>query len=66
MYASLMIWEATHRTLLWGLSAAILWMSAWYWYLRYDIRGIIKLRSAQRWKVDMATRTVVQGRKPVL
>ncbi len=66
MYANLMIWEATHRTLLWGSSAAILWVAAWYWYLRGDIRMLISRRSAQRWKVDMSTRTVVSGRKPVL
>jgi len=66
MYADLMIWEATHRTLLWGTAAAMLWLASWYWYLRGDIRAFFKHRAAQKWKVDMSTRTVTAGRKPVL
>jgi len=65
MYAMLMVWEETHRGLLWGIAATVLWLASYGYYLRGDIRGYFKRRAAQRWAVDMATRTVTAGRKPV-
>jgi hypothetical protein len=59
----LMIWEGTHRTLIYGVIAIVLWVSAWAIYLKNDIRNYFRNRRAHRWGVDMETKTVTSGRK---
>ncbi len=65
MYAILMIWEQTHRNLIWAIIAASLWIATYVVYFRTDISVYLRNRRAQRWGVDMATRTVTSGRKPL-
>jgi hypothetical protein len=65
MLAYLMIWEGTHRTLIYGVIAVALWISAWLVYLKNDIRNYFKRRQAHKWGVDMQTKTVTAGRRPV-
>ncbi len=65
MIAYLVIWEGTHRTLIYGLVALALWIAAWLTYLQSDIRNYIKRRKAHRWGVDMATKSVTAGPKPI-
>ncbi len=66
MYAFLIVWEQTHRVLVWGIIAVSLWVGTYLIYLRTDISIYLRNRRAQRWGVDMATRTVTSGRKPIL
>jgi len=61
----LAIWEGNHRTLIYGVIALALWISAWLVYLKNDIRNYLKRRAAHRWGVDMATKTITSGPKPV-
>jgi hypothetical protein len=65
MYAGLLFWEETHRAWIMGAIGACLWIAANYVYLRHDIRAYFKRRRAARWSVDMATRTITAGRKPI-
>jgi len=65
MIAYLVIWEGTHRTLIYGVVALALWIAAWLTYLRTDIRNFINRRKPHRWGVDMATKSVTAGPKPI-
>ncbi len=65
MLAYLMIWEGTHRTLIYGIIAIILWISAWAIYLKNDIRNYFRRGKAHRWGVDMQTKSVTAGPKGV-
>jgi hypothetical protein len=59
----LIIWEGTHRTLIYGIIAIALWIAAWVTYLKNDIRNYFRRRQAHRWGVDMQTKTVTSGPK---
>jgi hypothetical protein len=61
----MMIWEGTHRTLIYGLIAISLWISAYLVYLKTDIRHFLNRRKPHRWGVDMATKNVTSGPKGV-
>jgi hypothetical protein len=61
----LAIWEGNHRTLIYGIIALSLWVSAWLIYLKSDIRNYFRRRAPHRWGVDMAAKTVTSGPKPV-
>jgi hypothetical protein len=61
----LMIWEGNHRTLIYGVIALALWIAAWAYYLRNDVRLYLLRRKSHRWGVDMAAKTVTSGPKPV-
>jgi hypothetical protein len=65
MYASLLFWEEAHRGWILGAIGFCLWLATYYIYLRYDIRQYIRRRQPTRWSVDMATRTITAGRKPI-
>jgi len=65
MYASLSFWESTHRGWILGVIALCLWTAANYIYLRHDIRTYLRRRRAARWRVDLATKTITAGRKPI-
>jgi hypothetical protein len=66
MYGFLIVWEQTHRVLIWGVIAVGLWVATYLIYLRQDISIYLRNRRAQRWGVDMSTRTVTSGRKPIV
>ncbi len=61
----LTIWEGNHRTLIYGVIALALWLAAYLTYLKNDIRNYFRRRAAHRWGVDMSTKTVTSGPKPV-
>jgi hypothetical protein len=61
----LMIWEGNHRTLIYGVIALALWIAAWLYYLKNDVRNYFRRRKAHRWGVDMAAKSVTVGPKPV-
>jgi hypothetical protein len=65
LLAYLMIWEGTHRTLIYGVIALALWIAAWATYLKNDIRNYFRRRQAHRWGVDMQTKSVTSGPKSV-
>ncbi len=65
MYAALLFWEQTHRTLIVSAIAVVFWIATYYIYFRYDLRAYLRRRQAGRWSVDMATKTVTAGRRPV-
>ena len=65
MLEYLSIWEGNHRTLIYGIIALSLWVSAWAVYLRSDIRNYFRRRAPHRWGVDMEAKTVTSGPKPV-
>jgi hypothetical protein len=65
MYASLLFWEETHRAWIMAVIGIGLWIAANYVYLRHDIRAYRRRRHAARWSVDLATRTITAGRKPI-
>ncbi len=51
------VWLSAHRSVIFALMAASLWILANYWYLRIDIRKYLNSRKARSWSADMATRT---------
>ncbi len=61
----LTIWEATHRTLIYGLGALSLWIAAYLIYLKSDIKRYLQRRKAHKWGVDMETKSVTAGPKSV-
>jgi hypothetical protein len=61
----LMIWEGTHRTLIYGVIALILWISAYLVYWKNDLRHWLQRRKPHRWGVDMETKNVTSGPKGV-
>jgi len=63
--AYLTIWEGNHRTLIYGVIALALWIAAYLVYLKNDIRNYLNRRKAHRWGVDMETKSVTAGPKPV-
>ncbi len=65
MLTYLAIWEGNHRTLIYGVIALALWIAAYMTYLRNDIRLFRKRRQPHKWGVDMHTKTVTSGPKPV-
>jgi len=65
MYASLLFWEETHRPWILAVIAVCLWVATYYIYLRHDFRAYRRRRQAARWSVDLATRTITAGRKPI-
>jgi len=58
----LIIWTGIHRTAIFGLVALGLWVASYVYYLKNDIRNYFKVRSAHRWGVDMAKKSVTAGR----
>jgi hypothetical protein len=66
MIGFLIFWEQTHRVWIWAVIALSLWAATYLIYLRQDITLYFRKRRAERWGVDMATRTITSGRKPLV
>jgi hypothetical protein len=60
------MWEENHRVLIIAVIAASLWIATYALYFRDDFWKYLRNRRAQRWGVDMATKTVTSGNKPVV
>jgi hypothetical protein len=59
----LIVWEGTHRTLIYGVIALSLWVAAYLIYWKNDLINWQKHRKPHRWGVDLANKSVTSGRK---
>jgi hypothetical protein len=60
--AFFMIWVSAHRVLFLAFGAFLLWIAAYLYYLKNDIRAYFRNRAPHVWGVDMEKKKVTQGR----
>ncbi len=61
----LLIWGNAHRVILEGVFALVLWIAAYFWYLKSDLYWMYRRRQPHVWRVDMATKSVKAGPRSV-